>query len=135
MTREKLVKFGVENIVCKGETERIVTVFSLDYIAHAGDKTYKGHDFLHRWTKQMLASIDNIKAIKIQILAKDENTLTWQRTLTGVHKKALRGIPASNQKATWTEMVVSRFENGKIAEEWLVSELAAALLLKQPKKR
>ncbi|WP_431124354.1 ester cyclase [Flagellimonas flava] len=134
MNKEELIKFGIENIVCKGETDHIATVFAKDYVAHAGNKTYEGHDFLHRWTKQMLASIDNIKAAKIQILAQDENTLTWQRTLTGVHKKALRGIPASNKKITWTEMVVSRFEDGKIAEEWLVSELAAALLLKQPKK-
>ncbi|SHG97368.1 ester cyclase [Flagellimonas flava] len=134
MTKEALIKLGVENIVCKGETEHIATVFSAHYVAHAGDKTYEGHDFLYRWTKQMLTSIDNIKVVKIKILSQDENTLTWQRTLTGVHIKALRSIPASNKKITWTEMVVSRFKDGKIAEEWLVSELAAALLLKQPKK-
>ncbi len=135
MNQEALIKFGVEHIVCRGELEHIETVFSADYVAHAGDKTYQGHDFLHRWTKQMRVSIENIEAVKIEILGQDTETLTWQRTLTGIHKKALRGIQASNKKITWTEMVVSRFEEDKIAEEWLVSELAAELLLKQSKKQ
>ncbi len=35
----------------------------------------------------------------------------------------------------WTDMVVSRFENDKIAEEWVVSELMGELLLKTPAKK
>jgi predicted ester cyclase len=54
--------------------------------------------------------------------------------LTGKHKNNLKGIPATDKKVTWTEMVVSRFENNKIIEEWVVSELAGELMLKQPKK-
>jgi hypothetical protein len=41
----------------------------------------------------------------------------------------MKGIPASNRKAEWTEMVVTRFENGKIAEDWLISELAGELMI------
>jgi len=50
----------------------------------------------------------------------------------GLH---MMGIPASEKKIKWKEMVVSRFEGDKIAEEWVVSELAGQLLLKQPKKK
>jgi predicted ester cyclase len=84
--------------------------------------------------KQLHASIEGIKVKNISFLNQEENCLTWQRTLSGKHIKALKGIPASNKKITWTEMVVSRFENNKIIEEWVVSELASELLLKQAKK-
>ena len=43
----------------------------------------------------------------------------------------LRGIPASGRKVKWVEMMVSRFEGGKIAEEWAASELAGELFAKQ----
>ncbi len=44
----------------------------------------------------------------------------------------MMGIPPSAQKVEWRDIVVSRFENEKIAEEWTVSELAGELLLKVP---
>ena len=47
----------------------------------------------------------------------------------------MMGIPPSKKKIKWNEMVVSRFEGDKIAEEWVVSELAGQLLLKQPIKK
>jgi predicted ester cyclase len=46
----------------------------------------------------------------------------------------MMGIPPSDKKIKWIEMVVTRFEGDRIAEEWVVSELAGQLLLKQPGK-
>ena len=47
----------------------------------------------------------------------------------------MMGIPPSNKTVKWNEMVVSRFEGDKIAEEWIVSELMGQLLLKQPQTK
>jgi predicted ester cyclase len=47
----------------------------------------------------------------------------------------MQGIPASNRKVKWTEIVVTRFNGERIAEEWLVSNLAFQLMLKQPKMK
>ncbi len=54
--------------------------------------------------------------------------------MQGTHLKNLMGIPPSGKKITWNEMVVSRFEKGKIVKEWVVSELSGKLLLNQPLK-
>ena len=56
--------------------------------------------------------------------------MTWQRTLSGTHKADLKGIPASNKKVKWYEIVVTRFDKDKIIEEWLASDLAFQLMLK-----
>jgi hypothetical protein len=37
------------------------------------------------------------------------------------------GTPATGRVLTWQDMVVTRYEDGMIAEEWGVSGLAGAL--------
>ncbi|MFT7489878.1 MAG: putative ester cyclase [Candidatus Promineifilaceae bacterium] len=46
----------------------------------------------------------------------------------------MQGIPASGKKVTWRDMVVTRFSDDKIGEEWVVSELMGELLLKVSRK-
>ena len=41
-------------------------------------------------------------------------------------------IPPTGKKVEWRDMVVTRFEGEKIAEEWAVSELAGQLFSKFP---
>ncbi|WP_299549001.1 ester cyclase [Seonamhaeicola sp.] len=134
MDKEQLITFAAKELISQANLDVINEVFSTDYIAHSGDKKYQGHDFLKRWTKQMHSAIQDITVDQILFLSQDEQNITWQRTLTGRHVNNLRGIPATNKKVTWTEIVVSRFENNKIIEEWVVSELAGELMLKQQKK-
>jgi len=134
MNKEQFIKYACDELIHKGNLDIIPTVFSEDYVAHAGNKIYRGHDFLKRWMKQVQTAIQNMKVSKIQLLSQEEQTLTWQRTLTGTHIEPLQGIPASHKKVTWTEMVVSNFEADKIKEEWIVSKLAAMLFIALGKK-
>ncbi len=62
-----------------------------------------------------------------------EDTVVWQRTLKGKHTKSIRGILASGKMIQWNEIIISKFVEGKIEEEWIVSELLGKLLLKVPK--
>jgi predicted ester cyclase len=45
----------------------------------------------------------------------------------------MQGIPPSGKKVKWVDMVVTRFENDKIAEDRVVSELMGEMLLRGPK--
>jgi predicted ester cyclase len=66
-------------------------------------------------------------------LLETDNTITWQRTLNGTHKATMMGVPPTNQTLTWRDIVISRFEDNKIIEEWTVSELAGEMLSKSPR--
>ena len=39
-------------------------------------------------------------------------------TATGTHQRDLPGIPATNRRASITGILIARFEDGKIAENW-----------------
>ena len=123
-----------DELIEKGNLAAIEELFLTDYIVHSGGKNYKGHKFIRRWIKQLRTAIPDINVVKIEILNQAKDTITWQRTLKGTHKNKIMGIQATGQKVKWIEQVVSRFEDKKIAEEWVVSELAGYLLSKPPIK-
>ncbi len=135
MDKEKIIKLAVRRLIESGDFDIVEKVFSINYIAHAGDKDYKGHDFVKKFTKQIRSAIPDIKVKSIEFLSKSGNTITWQRTFSGTHKKNMKGIPPSDKKIKWRDMVVSRFEGETISEEWIISELMGELLLKTPGKK
>ncbi len=78
----------------------------------------------------LLAAVSDIQVVDVEILLLSGEIVAWQRTLTGTHIANMMGALPSGQKLIWRDMVVSRFENGRIAEEWNVSELAGEMLSK-----
>lgn len=129
--REELIRYAIEELV-KGNPGIVEETFETDYVAHAGEKEYSGHSFIKRYADQLRSALPDIRVVEVQFLARDVNRITWQRTFRGTHKADMMGIPPSGKKVEWVEMVVSRFNNERIAEEWVVSELMGELLLKVP---
>lgn len=129
---EEILTFACRELFEKGNLDAVTELFSGTYIAHAARKQYSGHSFIKRWLKQIRSAFPALKVQRMKIFTLEENTVVWQRTLRGKHRYSLMGIPASQQNITWTEMIVSQFEQGKIAEEWIVSELAGELLSRTP---
>lgn len=133
MDKFSTVKNAVEDLLGQGNISIIDSVFSENYIAHSGDRIYTGHAFIRKYAKQVRTAIADITILKVELLSHAENVITFQRTFCGTHRMSMKGIPASHKKVKWHEMVVSRFENGKIAEEWVASDLAFQLIIKQSK--
>lgn len=129
---EERIVFANDEILEKGNFGAIAEVFSTTYVVHAGGKNYKGHPLIERFVRQLRLAIPNLRVLDVTLLLQSGDQVTWQRTLSGTHKADLMGIPPTGQKVEWRDMVVTRFDDVKIAEEWTVSELAGELLLKMP---
>ena len=132
MNREEFLSDACGRVICKGDFSAVPEYFSESYKAHADGKEYSGHGFIERYSKQLKRAIPDISLAGLVFFSVTGDMVVWQRTLRGAHKGGMRGIPPSGKMVKWNEMVVSRFENGKIAEEWVVSELAGKLVLKHP---
>ena len=134
MRKKELIKIANAKLIGSGTMEVVDNLFSKSYIVHADGKDHKGHKVVKSFIEQLRTAISTIRIEKIEFLSEVDQTITWQRTLSGVHNADMMGIPPTGRKVRWTDMVVSRFENEKIAEEWTVSGLLGQLLLHPPKK-
>lgn len=132
MNHIERLKLGSDELFEKGNFNFIDELFSKSYIAHAGSKDYRGHEFISRFMEQLRSAIPDLRVVKVELLTQSGDTITWQRTLRGTHKANIMGAKPSGQKVEWRDMVVSRFDDEKIIEEWIISELAGELLSKPP---
>lgn len=57
--------------------------------------------------------------------------VAWQRTIRATHEGPFKGFPATGRPVVWRDMVTSRFRDGLIAEDWLLTDLAERLLLER----
>jgi len=129
MTKSELLTHVAKELIENNNLEVIENYFAVEYVAHSEDKKFAGHAFLKRFSKQLQKAITEKKLLKVEFIAEDTNTLTWQRTISGTHQNSMQGIPPSHKKITWHEMVVTRIEDDNIKEEWILSGLMGQLLL------
>ncbi len=128
-SNEERVRFANDEILGKGNLGAADEIFATDYVVHAGGKDYKGLGFVRRFAKLLRSAIPDLRVVEVAVLFQAGDTIAWQRTFSGTHEAEMRGIPPSGQKVKWRDMMVTRFDGEKIAEEWTVSELAGQLLL------
>ena len=134
MNKKELIHYACKELFEIGNIEIIDEVFVKSYVIHTANKDYRGYDFIKKWFKQLKKAFLTIYVDKIDFLSQENNLIVWQRSLSGKHIKQIRGIKPSDKIIKWNEMVVSRFEDGKIAEEWVVSELKGELFVKHSSK-
>ena len=98
---------------------------------------------VQRWSAlpcdRLLSELSEVKAyevehesktyqVEVEILVKTKDRVAWERTLRATHKGAFKGFPATGRPIVWRDMVISRFRNGLIAEDWVITDLAERLL-------
>lgn len=132
-SKEEIIRYANEELIGKGNLRIVDETFAPDYVAHSGEKEYSGHSFIIRFVNQLRTSIPDIHVVEVKFLTQENNTIVWQRFLRGTHEVEMQGIPPSGKMVEWIEMIVTRFDNEKIAEDWVVSELVGELLLKVPR--
>jgi len=108
--------------------DSIEDFFAIDYIVHVTDNSMKGHNVIRGFLGTLRKTFPEIE-IEVKVLIESGDRISWQRTLRGVQSGAFLGFPASDQHVVWRDMVTSRFCDGLIAEEWVVTDLAERLLL------
>lgn len=116
-----------EELLNKGNLELAQEIFAPTYVAHVAEGDLEGGpDVLKAFVTSLRTAFPDLK-VEVEILATEGDRVTWLRTHRGTHQGEYLGVPASGRLITWREMIVTRYEEGKIAEEWGVSDLAEHL--------
>lgn len=100
--------------------------FAADYVAHLTEAD-GGLDAIRRFVGMLFSAFPDV-SIEIEVLVEGEDRVAWQRTLRGIQEGEFMGFPASGREITWRDMVTSRFDEGLIVEEWVITDLAERLL-------
>ena len=111
-----------------GDLDAVQEFFTPDYVAHFTEGDMGGHAAIRGFLRMLRSAFPDLH-FEVEVLLEGENRVAWQRTLQGTHRGDYMGFPASGRQIVWRDMVTSQFRDGRIAEEWAISDLAERLLL------
>ena len=115
-------------LIANGNLEAVGEFFRSDHVVHFTDQDMAGHGAVRRFVRMLQRAFPDLK-IEVEILLEGKDRVAWQRTLRGSQRGDFKGFPACGRRIVWRDMVTSRFCDGKIAEDWAISDLAERLLL------
>jgi steroid delta-isomerase-like uncharacterized protein len=116
-------------LLTDGNLDAIGEFFTPDYVAHLTDQDMTGgHEAIRTVVGMYQRAFPNVQ-VDIDILVEGNDRVAWQRTLRATHQGDFKGFPATGREVVWRDMVVSRFRDGLIAEDWVITDLAERLLL------
>lgn len=114
-------------VIKDGNVEGISEFFDTNYVVNFSGSKKGGHGAVRGYTKTIHEAFSKL-SVDVEILVESDDRISWQRTIRGTQTSSFQGFPASDLEITWRDMVVSQIEDGRIREEWVVSDLAEALL-------
>lgn len=116
-------------LIVNGNLDAVGEFFAPDYIAHLTDQDMiRGHDAIRKVVRLYRRAFADIR-VEVEILVKSKDQVAGQRTLRATHKGNFKGFPGTGRRIVWRDMVTSRFRDGLIAEDWVITDLAERLLL------
>ncbi len=116
-------------LIANGNLDAVGEFFTPDYVTHLTEQDMTGgHGAIRRVLGMYRRAFGDLQ-VQVEILVEAKDRVAWQRTLRGTHKGDFKGFPATGRPIVWRDMVTSRFRDGLIAEDWLITDLAEHLLL------
>ncbi len=116
-----------EELLNKGNLDLVEELFAPTYVFHGADgDSEDGPDGIKAFLTSIRTAFPDLR-VEVEILVTEGDRVAWQRTHRGTHKGEYLGVPASGRLITWQSIIVTQYEEGKIAEEWGVSDLAGRL--------
>jgi predicted ester cyclase len=99
--------------VCSGKNlERIPDVYHPDFVDHVNALEYRGHDGARRSVARYLELFPDLRFVVDEQLSEGDRVVSrW--TLRGTHR---------GRSVTLRGIVISRFEDGRIIEDWAASD-------------
>lgn len=120
------IRSANDELLAKGNVAAAREIFSSAYVVHFNGGDLRGTQAIEQYVTELRSAFPDLR-YEIQILASTEDKVSWVRTHHGTHKGAFMGALASGRAITWRDMVLTRYEGGRIAEEWAVTDIGEQL--------
>jgi predicted ester cyclase/ketosteroid isomerase-like protein len=112
-----------DEILNKGNLAIVEEVFASDYV---NEGTERGPDLISEFATSLRAAFPDLR-VKVEPIVAEGDMVAWLRSHSGTHQGDFLGVPASGQSVTWQSLAMSQIKDGKIVEEWGVTNLPQQL--------
>jgi predicted ester cyclase len=103
---------AIEQVCARGDLERARELYAPDFVDHVNALEFRGHDGIARSVALYRATFRDLRIdVLDQVAQKDRVVSRWR--LQGTHR---------GRRVTLPGITISRFVDGKIAEDWTVSD-------------
>ncbi len=94
-------------------------LYTPDYTMHyGGTPATQGTEGLKSFIMMYRAAMPDLH-MQIEDVVAEDDKVTWRITTRGTHTGEFLGIPATGKSVEVGALIVSRFEDGKWAEDWV----------------
>jgi predicted ester cyclase len=121
-------------LLVEGKWDAVDEFFTADYVAHGTDQKIEGHGAIRKFVRELQQGFPDLE-VEVEILLTTKDRVAWQRRLQGSHRGSFRGFPGTGRRVVWRDMVVSRFRGGRIAEDWVSTDIVERLLRSRKQRR
>jgi predicted ester cyclase len=108
----------------QGNFDALDDIVTSDYVLHPGE--VRGADGLKEMVQRYRDALGGLRVTIDQQLT-DGDYVTTRYTITGTHNGDLMGTPPSGKDVAFTGITISRCDNGRIAEEWEITDAIGLL--------
>ncbi len=97
-----------------------------DYVCHYPSRTIQGREPFKQYLSMLLTAFPDLH-LTIEDMFGEGDRVVGRYTYRGTHKGDFMGIPPTGKQVTVTGIGIIRVANGKILEEWIISDLMQQL--------
>jgi steroid delta-isomerase-like uncharacterized protein len=115
-----------EEVVSKGNLEVIDEIFAPDFVVHETDQDIRGPEGVRQFIFMLRAAFPDLY-VTIEDVIAQEDKVVQRWTGRGTHQGELMGIPPTGNQISVAGITISRFDGGKVAEEWEVYDMMGML--------
>ncbi len=117
LKNEMTMRRFVEQVINNGNFPVLDEVIHPNYVYRSPDQVLQGQEALRELLTTYRSAFPDLH-IEIGEMVSAGNKTVISITLSGTHEGDLMGIGATGRRVKASGMILSRFENGKIVEEW-----------------
>ncbi len=123
---EDAMRRFVAEVMNQGNYDVIDEIVDPNYVYRSPDEELHGTEALKAFLAGYHAAFPDLRMAIDELLVADDKAVIFF-TLTGTHEGPLMGIPPTGKEMRVHGVIRSRFEDGRIVEEWEVLDQLAIL--------
>jgi steroid delta-isomerase-like uncharacterized protein len=116
----------VAEVINKGNFDVVDEIVHPNYVYRSPDEKLQGTEALKAFLAGYHAAFPDLRMAIDELVVADDKAVIFF-TLTGTHEGELMGIPPTGKEMRVHGVIRSRFEDGRIVEEWEVLDQLAIL--------